>query len=114
MVPNTGDAIHSNSPVSVTHTSGSNNNPCSPNYRSKHMRSVNYVEAREGVLAKMRDKYMMDDLGLYDNEVVVLNDKKLGKVKLGFKDVGKRFSNGVRKIKSLYVKYEGIGKRKIY
>jgi hypothetical protein len=89
-------------------------NLVSLNYRSKHMQSVNYIEAREGILAKMRENYLKDDLGLYDNEVIVINDRKTGKVKLGFKDVGEKFNNGVRKIKSLYVKYEGIGIRKIY
>jgi len=78
------------------------------------MRDINYVEAREGVLAKMREKYAKGNLGLHDNEVVVIDDKRIGKVKLIFKDLGGRFNNGVRKIKSLCIKYEGIGKRKIY
>jgi hypothetical protein len=37
----------------------------------------------------MREEYIRDNLVLYRKEVVVLNDKKLGKVKLGFKDLEK-------------------------
>jgi len=95
-------------------SSHSSDNPCSPNYRSKHHRSVNYVDAREAVLTKMKERYVQADLAINNNEVVILNDKKLGKVKLCFEDFGDTFNNGVRKIKSLYIKYEGIGKRKIY
>lgn len=89
----------------------SSNNPCSPNYVSKHHKSVDYAKVRTNVLANMNEKYTQGNL-LSDKEVVVINNKKLGKVKLGFKELGGKFNNGVYKIKSLYIKYEGIGKRK--
>lgn len=113
VVRNSENAVLSNNPIS-SHRASSSNNPVSPNYKSKHMKNINYVEAREGVLAKMREKYAKGNLELHYNEVVVIDDKKMGKVKLGFSDFGGRFNNGVRKIKSLYIKYEGIGKRKVY
>jgi hypothetical protein len=78
------------------------------------MTDINFVEAREGVLARMREKYTQGNIELNNKEVVILDNKKLGKVKLCFEDLGDTFSNGVRRIKSLYIKYESIGKRKIY
>lgn len=110
---NTEDAILSSNRI-LSHRPNSYNNPTSPNYISKHMKNVKYVEAKEGVLTKMKEEYAKGNLSMYDNEVVVINDRKIGKVKLLFKDLGGKFENGVRKIKSLCIKYEDIAKRKVY
>jgi hypothetical protein len=77
--------------------------------------NYDYAEARANALARMQESYANRDLsGDLNNEVFIINDNKLGKIKLGFKELGGRFSNGVRRIKSLYLHYETVGKRHLH
>jgi hypothetical protein len=78
-------------------------------------KSIDYAEARTNILAGMQKSYVDGDLfrGI-NKEVLIVNDNKLGMVKLGFKELRGKFSNGVRKIKNLYAHYETVGKRHLH
>jgi hypothetical protein len=80
------------------------------------MTNIDYVEARAGILAKMQKQYVNDYVttGAFDVQETIIAEDKLSKIKLGFKELGGKFSNGVRKIKSLYVHYEIVGKRHLH
>ena len=65
--------------------------PCSFNYRSRHNPDFTQVS----------------------QEVTIKKPGLRGKVKLGFKSLGSKFTNGVNKIESAYIKYETVSKRHI-
>jgi hypothetical protein len=72
------------------------NDPCSVNYISRHRN-----------LSSMH-------INRYRNqEIAVKKPGLVGKVKLGFKSLGGKFSDGFNKIESVYIKYETVGKRHI-
>jgi hypothetical protein len=70
--------------------------PCNVNYQSKHNR-----------------EYITQENISSNHELDIKKPGLRGKVKLGFKSIGHRFSNGVNRIESAYVKYETVSKRHI-
>jgi hypothetical protein len=86
------------------------NDPCSVNYRSRH-RNPSSMHINRYRTPRTEDFISMDD---YRNqEIAVKKSGIAGKVKLGFKTLGSKFSNGINKIESVYIKYETVGKRHI-
>ncbi len=88
-------------------TCNSSNDPCSPNYISKHRGRFEYEQTQ--VRAKMQEEY--NNNVEFANQEVILKQGKWGKIKLEFKALGGKFSNGISKIDSLYLHYKEIGKR---
>lgn len=84
--------------------------PCSFDYQSRH-RNPSSMHINRYRTPRTADFISMDD---YRNQEVVIKKPGIrGKVKLGFKTLGNKFSNGISKIESAYVHYETVSKRHI-
>jgi hypothetical protein len=81
--------------------------PCSFNYRSRHNPDI--VRSNN---TTWNNNYN-PDFTQVSQEVVIKKPGLAGKVKLGFKTLGNKFSNGINKIESAYIKYETVSKRHI-
>jgi hypothetical protein len=85
--------------------------PCSVNYQSKHgPQFVNETRTPSFNRYHYHYKHHVSDLS---QEIEVKKPGLKGKVKLGFKTLGNKFSNGISKIESAYVHYETVSKRHI-
>jgi hypothetical protein len=84
------------------------NDPCSFNYKSRHRNTSSLWMTRA---------YRGEDYPYIGTEVnTKVSIKKpgiVGKVRLGFKTLGSKFTNGLNKIESAYIHYETVGKRHI-
>jgi hypothetical protein len=86
------------------------NDPCSIAYISRH-RNPSSIYINRYRTPRAEDFISMDD---YRNkEIAIKKPGLVGKVKLGFKTLGGKFSDGFNKIESVYIKYETVGKRHI-
>lgn len=85
--------------------------PCSVHYQSKH-RPQFVDETRTPSYNKFHYHYK-PDISQVSQELDIQKAGLRGKVKLGFKSLGHKFSNGVNKIESAYVHYETVSKRHI-
>lgn len=74
---------------------------CSLNYQSRHNRVNTYPEYYNPYISQVNQEIDINKPGIR------------GRVKLGFKSLGSKFSNGLSKIESAYIKYETISKRHI-
>jgi len=88
--------------------------PCSFQYQSRHHPS--YLQYQRGLhrpqLTNQGLSYEQDYYNPNITQEIDINKSGIrGKVKLVFKNIGSKFTNGVNKIESAYVKYERVGKR---
>lgn len=81
--------------------------PCSIHYQSKHRPQYTNERVREDI------NYYNPDIIPLNQEIDIKKPGLRGKVKLGFKTLGNKFSNGISKIESAYVHYETVSKRHI-
>jgi hypothetical protein len=87
--------------------------PCSPNYRSRHRpKYINETNRSSSEYYKRRF-FKKFDFNPTSKEVAIKKPGLMGKVKLGFKTLANKFDNGINKIESVYIKYETVGKRHI-
>jgi len=95
------------------------NDPCSIHYKSRHrhLSSIYWNRPRhpiiDGRLRSNENNYYNTDIAVINQEVNIKKPGIRGKIKLGFKTLGSKFSNGVHKVESVYISYESKGKRKI-
>lgn len=104
---NTSDLIHPalRSQNNITTYPNDSTNPCSPNYTSNNPEALARTETLNKTSLEAQNGSVQE---------IVIKDDKLGKLKLGFKSLGGKFSNGASKIGSLYVHYEDVARRHIF
>lgn len=98
--------------------------PCSFQYQSRHRES--YLRRRPSSLQyelglhrpQLRNQALLNEQSYHYNpnitqEIEITKSGIRGKVKLVFKQIGSKFTNGVNKIESAYVKYETVSKRHV-
>jgi hypothetical protein len=84
--------------------------PCSLDYQSRHRQFLNETRTPSFNRYHYHYKPFISDVS---QEIEVKKPGLKGKVKLGFKTLGNKFSNGISKIESAYVHYETVSKRHI-